>query len=548
MRIAWFVSLLLVTLSSLAMPAARGDDASPVALGGRRELFVDDFLIERFIGKAELRLHSPQPREIAFQCDAAWEGGTSGYTTIFRDGDVYRMYFRGSEANVAPGRLNETVHPYTVSYAESRDGIHWRRPELGLFEFRGSKRNNIVWMGVGTSNFCPFVDMNPNCLAAEKYKAVGSDDVPYKLHGFVSPDGLHWKRVQDAPIFKEGTFDSQNLVFWDSQRQQYAAYFRYFSGKDYNGYRLIGTATSPDFLHWSKRQAVNFDLPAKMHLYTNQILPYFRAPHLYFGFPTRYTERKKTLHSQSLPPVEVRAQTARALARIGTDLTDGLFITSRDGVNFHRWDEAFIRPGPQEGGQWMYGDNYQAWGLVETAAAEPGLPPEISLYAEENSWRGAARRLRRHTLRLDGFVSLSAPLGSGFVPRPPRSSPSPQDGSKSAAGPAYLGNNGIVTRPFTFTGNQLTLNYSTSGGGQVKVELQTAAGVPIPGFTLADALPLYGDTVAQVVHWNGGSDVSRLAGQPLRLSLILQDADVYAFQFVTASGPKAAAPGKPLTK
>ena len=72
-----------------------GNDADLIELGARRELFVDDYLIER-IDNAQLRLHEPVPRNVAIEHDAPWEGNTSGYHTIFKDGRLFRAYYRGS--------------------------------------------------------------------------------------------------------------------------------------------------------------------------------------------------------------------------------------------------------------------------------------------------------------------------------------------------------------------------------------------------------------------------------------------------------------------
>ena len=123
--------------------------ASVIELGDRRELFVDDYLIERLHG-VELRLHKPVPRNVAIDHDAPWEGNTSGYHTIFQDGNLFRAYYRGS--HYGPSGIYTPV----VCYAESRDGIEWYRPELGLVNFRGSTRNNIIWDGPGSLNFTPF--------------------------------------------------------------------------------------------------------------------------------------------------------------------------------------------------------------------------------------------------------------------------------------------------------------------------------------------------------------------------------------------------------
>jgi hypothetical protein len=89
----------------------------------------------------------------------------------------------------------------------------------------------------------------------------------------------------------------------------------------------------------------------------------------------------------------------------------------------------------------------------------------------------------------------------------------------------------MVTKPLTFAGKELELNFATSAAGSVGVELQDAAGQPISGFTLADNLPTIGNELDRAVQWKGGSDVSRLAGQPIRLRLVLKDADVYALRF-----------------
>ncbi len=115
-----------------------------VDVGTRRELFVDRHLIEKLDGKAEQRLHHPQPREIAMVHDAPWEGSGSGYHSIFRDGDRYRMYYKAWQLDVENGKVVTNRHPLFCCYAESDDGIHWRKPNLGLHEFNGSKANNIV--------------------------------------------------------------------------------------------------------------------------------------------------------------------------------------------------------------------------------------------------------------------------------------------------------------------------------------------------------------------------------------------------------------------
>ena len=483
--------------------------AEPTDLGARRELFVDSAFIERLEGRAELKLHPPTPREVAITFDEPWEGNASGYPTVFQDGELYRMYYRGHRYIIDNPPLRQ-AQAEMVCYAESRDGIHWDKPNLGLFDWpatkdnSGSKANNIVWRGgPETHNFAPFKDTNPACPPDQRYKAIGGTVTSKGLLTFKSTDGIHWSKLSDGPVVTKGAFDSHNTAFWDPDRRRYAMYVRYFSEGEFQGLRSIGMSHSTDFTKWSEPVGLTYPNSPAQQMYTNQIAPYYRAPHVLLGFPTRYVARPLTNHVKTLDPVPLRTQLVLADRRVGTDLTDGVFMSSRDGLTFHRWDEAFLRPGFQGEGRWIYGDNYQSYGLFETKAELPGLPNEISLHFNEGAWRNDAHRLRRYTIRLDGFVSLSAPLAGGEM----------------------------TTKPFKFTGRRLTLNYATSAAGSLRVEMQDAAGNPIPGFSLADADELYGDSIDQSAAWKDAIDVGRLAGQVVRLHAVLRDGDLFSFQF-----------------
>ena len=118
----------------LLTTGVHGVQAGVIDIGSQRELFVDRHLIDRLEG-ATLKLHSPQLTPLA---PGSFRGA---YNTVIKDGDLYRRYYRA----VVEGYQGEGYdgHPgeYTA-YAESRDGIHWTRPNLGLFEINGSRDNN----------------------------------------------------------------------------------------------------------------------------------------------------------------------------------------------------------------------------------------------------------------------------------------------------------------------------------------------------------------------------------------------------------------------
>ena len=329
-------SITLSSLLLLTLLTGIASSADSVNIGSRRELFVDDGLIDKLIGKAEQRLHSPVPREIAIRFDQPWEGNASGYPTVFQDGDLYRMWYRGHRYLIDKPPLRQ-AQGEVVCYAESKDGIHWVKPKLGLFPWNGSKENNIVWMGgPETHNFAPFKDANPACPADERYKALGGTVTSKGLLAFKSADGIHWAKMSEQPVFGKGAFDSHNTAFWDAERSRYAMYFRFFSDGEFQGLRLIGTAHSSDFLNWSDPEPLSFPNSPPQQMYTNQVAPYLRAPHILLGFPTRYVARPLTKHVQNLDPVPLRKLLVAADRRVGTDLTDGVFMASRDGKVFRR--------------------------------------------------------------------------------------------------------------------------------------------------------------------------------------------------------------------
>ena len=292
----------------------------------------------------------------------------------------------------------------------------------------------------------------------------------------MSPDGINWKLVQQKPVITEGSFDSQNVAFWDPNRKKYACYFR----ASRNGVRAVNVAWSDDFRKWTP--PVMCEYPGEHeHFYTNAIEPYFREPSLYVGFPMRFVPERTSIGVDG---------------RKTDGLSDGIFISSRDGVNFDRtFMEAFIRPGldPLNWGS-AHGNNTPAWGIVQTG------PGEMSIYWAEHYLTTPV--VRRGTLRLDGFASVNAPYGGGE----------------------------FVTKPLIFGGKELLLNVSTSAIGSVQVEVLSADGQPVRGFELAACPPIWGDEIERPVRWNDGGDLSSLAGKPVRLRFVMKDADLYAFR------------------
>jgi len=501
-----------VLVSALA-PRAPAAETGALDLGSRRELLVDTTLVAQRHG-LEFLLHQPIARETVLTFDAPWEGSGSDFERILRVGDVIRMYYMATVLTDAKGLkiVDENAAVYACM-AVSVDGIHFVKPDLGLVDYHGSKHNNIIWTTPKLDNFTPFKDTNPNCPPDELYKAMSAGGEPRGLFALKSPDGVHWTRILDRPVITAGMFDTQNNAFWDPVRQQYWCYIRGFHEKDgrdttsshhgTSGIRDIRVATSKDFRTWTLPVQLKYPGSPDEALYTNQVEPYYRAPQLFVGFPTRYVDRPfSPAAMDALPDPSHRRNRMKSVPRYGTVITDGQFMTSRDGYSFHRWDETFIPPGPERDNNWIYGDGYQSLGLLETPTADPSAPPELSCYADEGHWKPGGT-VRRYTMRVDGFASLHA---------------------KQAAGE-------FTTPPLTFAGAKLTLNFATTAAGSIQVEILDADGQPIPGFGLADCDDLFGDTLNRTVTWQNRRDVSALAGRPVRLHFTLREADLYSLKF-----------------
>ena len=471
---------------------------SVVDIGSKRQLFIDNFLIDKS-NAIETHLNLPTPKGIVMIYNKPWEGSGSDFQVVFRDGNIIRMYYTAAQlTNTAGTKLGG--HPAYACYAESKDGIHWVKPNLGLFEFNGSRKNNIVWSMPHFDNFTPFKDPNPDCKQDEKYKAVGLG--VGGLFAFKSADGIHWSYLSKKPIITKGAFDSQNNAFWDSIDGKYFCYIRGF----HDGIRDIRVSTSKDFHNWSDPQLIRFinRHSAEKALYTNQIRPYYRAPYLFLGFPTQYVDRKFSKAAmQSLPDPVHRMRRMKFSPRYGTTITNGLFMSSRDGITFKLWDDPFIPPGPERNNNWVYGDGYQSLGLLETPADDPSSAPVLSFYAGEGHWKDSPI-LRRYTIRIDGFVSLHGGQSGGE----------------------------LVTRPLVFTGQSLSLNFSTSAAGSILIELEDVNGNPFPGFSFSDCDELFGDTIDRTVTWQNNSDVSSLEGKQVLVRMKLREADLFSFKFI----------------
>jgi hypothetical protein len=511
------------------------ETASPTDVGSQKQLFIDD----RFIARSEgitLTMNPPyQDHEPLLVGDRPWEGRIGAYNTVLKEGDLFRMWYYA----YPPDRSSRIVEG--VTYAESEDGIHWTKPELGLIEYQGSKANNLVapqpvgsegyWFGAGRGldlrmqGAMVFRDTNPSCPPAERYKLwskmqgimpVGEDPKPGEkpmgtreadvleqvqrvmtsgLVAMYSEDGIRWN-VYEKEV-ETPACDTENVAIWDERLGKYVGYVRMIPDRNGVKYRSVGRLVSDDFQDWSATESVleadEIDLGARptrdvsmcVDVYTNGFMKYPFAQDAYFLMPSYFYHWDPAT---------------------GPSTLDARLMTSRDGID---WQPAggrkpFLRLGPW--GSLPSKEVYACSGVVRVG-------DELwSYYAGKNfNHRDVLDPLAdkqrsgifRAVSRLDGFISADAPY-------------------KGAT---------LTTPPVIFTGKRLELNLDTSAGGVVRLEIQSAEGKPLDGYTLTDADDLNGNSVRMPVRFNGSTDLGRLAGVPIRLSLQMYDCKLYAFQF-----------------
>ena len=485
-------------------------------IGQNRECFFDEWLIDTCSTTAEFRVHEPKPGPAVMTCDEVWEGDGCCYVGFFFDetwhgtdgsnpSGTYRMYYKSMamrSSRVRPLNLHKTV----ICYAESADGLHWVKPKLGISECKGSTENNIILgteLGFEFDNFFVFRDDNPACAPEERYKGIGnypasvSETGATCLMGFSSGDGIHFRK--NRIVTEKGRFDTLNTVFWDKEAQLYRCYIRDLHANETEPtVRDIRYLESPDFVNWTDPVPLEYpDGTEDSQLYTNNISPYYRAPQMLVGFPTRYVERKEwTDGFEALGGAELRKERMEVSPRAGLAITDCLFMCSHDGRRFTRYDEAFLRPGPENGRNWVYGDGYPAVGFLEVPSPFEGADPELAMIVPHNHWMNIPKEFRLYTLRRDGFVSLHAGC------------------PKQAK---------VTTKPFVYDGSALYVNFSTSARGGIVFRLRS-------GSEVYESCEVFGDSTDRRVPFPAGA-VAALSGKEVILTAEMTDADLYAIRF-----------------
>ncbi|MBN2292877.1 MAG: hypothetical protein JXM70_10655 [Pirellulales bacterium] len=475
-----------------AMSSADGNNA-PHNLGANKYLFLDDFMIAEK-SNVKLVVNPPQRKELVIIADKPWErGGITSYCNVFWDPNYkqYRLYYVPVDLGSDP--------IFRLALATSKDGIHWQKPNLGAVEWKGSKENNIVIDGQREGT----VIIDPNATPDRRYAYVSSHP-SIKTRLFTSPDGINW--TMQPKMLSDHHSDSQISTFWDDQLKKYVHFFKKSTPELMRCTARVEVDKIDDT--WPAHDPIVLsrdDLdPPRMDLYTNSAEKYRLAENAYLAFPTPYYHynysSRKYLNAPTLA--------------IGGKTNDGTIetqlATSRDGKKWIRYRTPYVP---------LY--HHEELDLRLTMIFpgiiyhETHIDQYFGGYAFTHGDTQARLRLKGRELggifrvqqRIDGFISADFDYQGGV----------------------------LVTEPFVFAGDKLVLNINTSASGEARVGILDAKGNTIAGHVVADCQFINGDYLGKVVTWDKGSDVSDLAGKPIRLRFEMRGTKLYAFQFKPAA-------------
>ena len=174
-----------------------------------------------------------------------------------------------------------------VCYATPKDGVAWRKPELGIIEFNGSTKNNLVARGPhGAGVFKDLRDPDTERRYKMFFRRERGMVVERSMAVSFSADGLRWSGpVACRDIQAAG--DSHNNSFWAPELNKYVGITRLKTG----GERFVGRTESADFLKWTKAVEVFRSLPEEGAERQTYAMPVFRYANVYLGLVTMFDTR-----------------------------------------------------------------------------------------------------------------------------------------------------------------------------------------------------------------------------------------------------------------
>ena len=472
-----------------------------------KQLFLDDSAIEWMTGITR-HLHQPVDHQPVL-CPDRSQGQISVQSRSApqwnREKRIWEWWYWGYY-RVPPHGKYQSTEARVNCYATSSDGVTWERPVLGLYEWQGSRQNNLA-LDPQARTLYHIIRDEQDVDPQRRYKALF--DVHDRYLG-VSADGFTWTMLDAPPIPSQ----DESHFLYDASSQQYLAFVK----QPTEWGRSVWLSTSSDFQHFSEPQLVLHtdaidrenrkrrvqqvvadpiylspplvdETDHIAQIYQMAVMPYEGS---YVGFPVLFNP------AANIPPPHLNY----------TGLNQVELTYSHDRLRWMRVADRALFLAVDPGDESHYGWAQKL--LCGTPHVHEGR--EIWIYYNALRFRGP-EELYKHVpahllddasalvlakLRLDGFVSLDAE----------------EEGT-------------ITTKPFLPNGGQLFVNADASEGVVSAEILDAEMGYPVSGFSGAKANGLTGDLLRGQLRWNDQATLPQ--DRAVRVRFRLRQAKLYAF-------------------
>ena len=493
----------------------REEKTTAIELGPGTHLFVDDYLVADLQQVwRTLNRPSKHPDNPLLKPDRPWEGylALQPGTVLFDEEEgLFKMWYNALASDKRPD-----VQDF-LCYATSQDGITWEKPDLGLVEFRGSKKNNIFlkWSFWTHSVIKDTAESN----SQRRYKLLyfqAKDRGRFGIWAAFSPDGKRWTNYPENPVVPFWATGDTFQVTQDPETRQFILYHKTIS----RPVRKVSRMVSDDFIHWeSSRQVLEPDEydPPDTEFYGISAFPYAGQ---YLGMLWIY-------HTYS-------------------QFMDTQLVSSRDGIDWERsvGRRRFFSLAPDGG----YRNNTFDSGMVFPSSSPIVKDGKVWIYysgftnlhnAPSEDHDG---QIGLGTMRQDGFVSLDATSEGSVLTRP----------LKLKGSSLWVNMTSMTAERINFERdsgkelyNQLFSN-NTSARGYLRVEIQDSEGRALAGYEASNCRPLEdnniyegdsfysipraGTDIYQKVVWEGDRELSSIGDRTVRLKFILGNTKLYSFK------------------
>jgi hypothetical protein len=429
-------------------------------------LFFDYRELETVEGFArELQQPTKHEGNPLFVADAPWEHGNMQlYGSIVKaTGKPFQMWYSTIRR---PWRID-------LAYAESDDGLTWRRPELDFYEFEGRKTNIVLT----NDPHGPAVIYDPDDPRDDaRYKLVAGAEPSGCICTFGSPDGIHWSPVRRFPVLP--TNPDCPMGFLRASDGRYVVYHRLY------GYgRRIFRSESWDFRFFTGEPRMVLEPDAG----DGPQVQFYGMGASQYGTYEVGTLWVYHTDSDDIGPHKMCGyqETELAYARHGT-----AWHRAGQGVPF------IPHGGPDD---WDRGN-------LQCASAPVYLDDEIRYY-----YMGSSQRHQVH------WELEPQTAGLGLATLKPDRLVALQAGDAPAE---------LLSMAFTPPSSGLFVNAATGRDGWLRIEALGVDGHPIPGCEAAACEPVVGDALDHQVRWAGGAAFP--ADQPTRLRVRAQNASLFS--------------------